>query len=202
MQYFVVHKFSCQDRILQCTVEQISRDADRRTVGRKCRRTCSKTESSSGLSRGLHPFAQDRVQQRFAELIFQTLAVSALPVGIVFIALLQHADTRCDRSCRPERLAWTRNASNIIHVDFGSEQLWVLRRVAVQGVNTTVIELTLVASPLLASNASVTRKCCSNQVFSQRNPRHTFPEQHKCDVNVRKNLYVRTHDGHHNGCWC
>ena len=34
LQPFVVHKFSSQDRILQCTVEQISRDADRRTVGR------------------------------------------------------------------------------------------------------------------------------------------------------------------------
>ena len=34
VQPFVVHKFSSQDRILQCTVEQISREADRRTVGR------------------------------------------------------------------------------------------------------------------------------------------------------------------------
>ena len=34
------------------------------------------------------------------------------------------------------------------------------------------------ASPLLPSNASVTRKCCSSQFYVQRNPRHTFPEQH------------------------
>ena len=34
VQPFVVLKFSSQDRILQCTMEQISCDADRRTVGR------------------------------------------------------------------------------------------------------------------------------------------------------------------------
>ena len=33
--------------------------------------------------------------------------------------------------------------------------------------------------PLLASNASDARKCFSSQVNSQRNARHTFPEQHK-----------------------
>ena len=37
----------------------------------------------------------------------------------------------------------------------------------------------LLASPLLASNASVTRKCSCCQVFSQQDPRNTFPEQHE-----------------------
>ena len=46
------------------------------------------------------------------------------------------------------------------------------------------------ASSLLASNASVTRKCCSSPAFSLRIPRHLFPEQHECDVDIRKKLYA------------
>ena len=35
------------------------------------------------------------------------------------------------------------------------------------------------SSSLLAANASVTRKCRSSQVFSQQDPRNTFPEHYK-----------------------
>ena len=45
-----------------------------------------------------------------------------------------------------------------------------------------------VTSSLLASNASVTRRCCSSQVSSQRNPRHFFPEQHGMRRFRRKKL--------------
>ena len=42
---------------------------------------------------------------------------------------------------------------------------------------------------LLASNAPVTRKCCSSQASILRNPRHLCDVE--CDVNDRKKLYAK-----------
>ena len=76
VQPFVVLKFSSQDRILQCTVEQISRDADRRTVGRSADERVPRqnpaadsrhpsSAGSGGTRGGLHSFLQGQGSTAF-----------------------------------------------------------------------------------------------------------------------------------------
>ena len=43
---------------------------------------------------------------------------------------------------------------------------------------------------LLVSNAVVAQKCCFSSTFRQRNSRHSFLSNMKCDVNIRRNLHA------------
>ena len=69
--------------------------------------------------------------------------------------------------CQRETLLRCFRLRYIAHIDRGKVQTIVRPTSSQTG-----------TSSLMAPNASVARKCCSSHVFSQRNPRHLFPEQH------------------------
>ena len=78
-----------------------------RSVFYRCRaydgQTCYTTTGSGGFGGDLHSFLRDRVQQRFAEQIFQSLAISLAVKRATFVRCCAHFQGEC--CCRWQRVA-------------------------------------------------------------------------------------------------
>ena len=59
-----------------------------------------------------------------------------------------------------------------------------------EGLRVSTITDTVTVPSLLASNGSVSRKCCSSHVFRLPESTSRFPEQHERDVDTHKKLYA------------